>query len=236
MRPAFSADVTDFWGVSSLDAASADAYRIVVDPDLRADLLATLLEVVEGPALATLAPAAAERLRAATGDEVPRREFRSRLEDAGLALNGADVVSYLTPDAQRAVAALPPAPGTRALTPADAPEFARFCADAPADDLEEAYVELDHWRAHGTFVGERLVAAASAYPWRDSMLADVGVITLPGFRGRGLATRLVRAIAADALDLGYEPQYRCQTDNAASLALASAAGFERFAEWDVVTA
>lgn len=73
------------------------------------------------------------------------------------------------------------------------------------------------------------------YPWRETRLADLGVITLPAFRGRGLATRTVRAISAQAIADGYEPQYRCQLDNAASIALAAAAGFARFGEWDVMT-
>ena len=65
-------------------------------------------------------------------------------------------------------------------------------------------------------------------------LADLGVITLPEFRGRGLARATVLAMAADALERGYEPQYRCQLDNAPSVALALASGFRRFGEWIVV--
>ncbi|GLI26170.1 putative acetyltransferase [Agromyces rhizosphaerae] len=236
MPSEFSATVTDFWGVPPAATGATDAYRVIVDPELRTDLLLTLLDVVDGPLVATLSPATAERLRVADGESVGRAELRSRLDDAGLELNGADLVSYLTLEARRSVAAPPPAPGTRALTAADVSEFARFSADAPEDDLDEAYVELDHWVALGTFVDGRLVAAASMYPWRDSTVADIGVITLPEHRGRGLGRRLVQAIAAEALARGHEPQYRHQAGNAASAALARSAGFARFAEWDVVTA
>jgi predicted GNAT family acetyltransferase len=72
------------------------------------------------------------------------------------------------------------------------------------------------------------------YPWRDTHFADLGVITLPGYRGRGLARRTVRAISARALAEGYEPQYRCQLDNTPSAALARAAGFVQFGTWDTI--
>ncbi|GAA1219348.1 hypothetical protein GCM10009655_18590 [Rhodoglobus aureus] len=57
---------------------------------------------------------------------------------------------------------------------------------------------------------------------------------MPDFRGRGLAKQTDRAISAHALAAGYEPQYRCQIDNAASAALALSAGFGSFGQWDVV--
>nr|WP_246414180.1 GNAT family N-acetyltransferase [Microbacterium thalassium] len=125
---------------------------------------------------------------------------------------------------------------TRPLSEADAAAFAAFCATAPEADLDAAFVELDHWLVYGAFESGDLAAVASMYPWRDTRLADVGVITLPSLRGRGIGRRIVRAIAADAVSRGYEPQYRCQLDNLASVALAESAGFRRFGFWDVVTA
>lgn len=86
----------------------------------------------------------------------------------------------------------------------------------------------------GTFVDGRLAGAASMYPCSGTRFADLGVITLRGFRGRGLARATVLAMAAEALEGGYEPQYRCQLDNAPSVALASASGFRRFGEWAVI--
>ena len=72
------------------------------------------------------------------------------------------------------------------------------------------------------------------YPWGETRLADLGVITLPRFRGRGLGRATVRAMSAVALDWRYEPQYRCQLDNTASVTLARAAGFRRFGQWEVI--
>ncbi len=142
--------------------------------------------------------------------------------------------SATAPSGTAASAASDDRRSTRRLTDEDADAFAGFASAAPADDLDEAFVELDHWLAYGTFVDGELVAAASAYPWAGSLLADIGVITLPASRGRGLGRDTVRAISAAARALGYEPQYRCQLDNAASVALAETAGFVHFGQWRVI--
>lgn len=159
--------------------------------------------------------------------------LRNRARDAGLTWNGADLIHYVTLDDQRA---LEPERGhaVRPLTDADADAFAAFTAAAPEDDVDEAFVELDHWVIVGAFDGDRLVGAASMYPWQHSQLADIGVISLPEERGKGIGRALVRRLAADALQRGYEPQYRCQPDNAASVGLARSAGFTLFARWDVI--
>ncbi len=213
-----------------------DDFRVVIDPGLRDDLSLTLLDVVDGGGLATFQPAVASLLSVEDGQLIASRELRARITDAGLVLNGADNLFYLPLPARGELALRPGRAGTRALSEADAHAFAAFCATAPEADLDEAFVELDHWLVYGAFDSGRLAAAASMYPWRDTRLADLGVITLPSFRGRGIGKRIVRAIAADAVSRGYEPQYRCQLDNLASVALAESAGFCRFGFWDVVTA
>lgn len=73
------------------------------------------------------------------------------------------------------------------------------------------------------------------YPWRDAPLADLGVVTLPAHRGKGHARRLVRAISRRALGREHEPQYRCQLDNHASIALAASSGLTLFGTWDIVS-
>ena len=49
-----------------------------------------------------------------------------------------------------------------------------------------------------------------------------------------IGTATVRAISARAFELGFEPQYRCQIDNTASVALAKTSGFTLFGEWKVI--
>jgi len=156
----------------------------------------------------------------------------ARLAAAGIVPNDPDLLFY-APDAG---AAGPAANGVRRLTAADGPAFDSFQAAVPADERDEAWVELDHWAAFGRFDGDRLVAAASLYPWRDSVLADIGVLTLPAERGRGHARAVVHAARGQAARAGYEVQYRCRRDNAASVALARACGFVLLGEWAVVEA
>lgn len=66
-------------------------------------------------------------------------------------------------------------------------------------------------------------------------IAETGVLTLPPFRGKGHARNVVRAISRYAYEQGFEPQYRCQLDNQASVALAKAAGLTLFGKWQVVS-
>ncbi|WP_373889691.1 GNAT family N-acetyltransferase [Massilia sp. MB5] len=93
----------------------------------------------------------------------------------------------------------------RQLSQDDQGIFAEFCAGATEEDLDAAYVELDHWLVFGAFEQERLVCAGSMYAWMDSDIADFGMLTLPPFRGKGHGRRLVRAISQTALQLGFPP-------------------------------
>ncbi|CDL81132.1 GNAT family N-acetyltransferase [Xenorhabdus szentirmaii] len=100
--------------------------------------------------------------------------------------------------------------------------FSEFQSSAPEQDLGSTYVELEHWLVFGAFEHEHLVSAASMYPWSNAQIADIGVLTLEAFRGKGYARKVVRAMSKHAYMQGYEPQYRCQLDNHASLAVAKA--------------
>jgi RimJ/RimL family protein N-acetyltransferase len=73
------------------------------------------------------------------------------------------------------------------------------------------------------------------YPWGGARIADLGILTLPAHRRRCHARAVVRALCKHAAQEGYEPQYRCQLDNQASLAVAKAAGLTRFGTWQVVS-
>ncbi|MGN7703552.1 GNAT family N-acetyltransferase [Cellulosimicrobium sp. 22601] len=163
-------------------------------------------------------------------------DLRAALVRVDLVLHDPDLVHHLDDGARAALLGEADAPGVRRLTAEDATLFADFESAAPEQDLDDAYVELDHWAVFGAVDDDgRLVAAASAYPWGGSALADVGVLTLPDARGRGHGRAVVRALARHALHAGHEPQYRCQPDNAASVALAAAAGLTLFGRWEVVT-
>ena len=232
----FSRTVTDYWlpGAVAGAATAAGEYRVLTDDSPPGSFSLMILETSSYGRLLTLAPAQAGRLGLVGVPVVSEPALRSALAAAGAALHRADYLFYLPVEDQAAVRAEPVPGGTRQLTEADAEAFAQFAAAAPAQDMDDAFVELGHWLVMGTFADGRLVAAASMYPWRGTHLADVGVITLPGYRGRGLGRRTVRALSARALAEGYEPQYRCQLDNMPSAALARAAGFAQFGTWNVI--
>lgn len=157
------------------------------------------------------------------------------MTDAGVALHPADNVFYFSPAALETLLDEAPQPGVRQLSAADAALFAQFQSSASEQDLDSAYVELDHWAVFGAFAQGRLVAAASAYPWGNVRIADIGVLTLPAYRRRGHARAVVRTLSKHVAREGYEPQYRCQLDNHASFGVAKAAGLTHFGTWEVVS-
>ena len=61
------------------------------------------------------------------------------------------------------------------------------------------------------------------------------MLTLPDVRGRGFARAVVLTISDFSRREGYEPQYRCQLDNLASVALAKSCGFALFGKWIVAS-
>jgi RimJ/RimL family protein N-acetyltransferase len=234
----FSRAVTDYWlryGATN-ESGTTGEHHVVVDDTLPESRSLMLFEPVGRDGTLSLTSALADRLGLTGQTAVSADALARALDVTALKLNGADYLFYLPAQEQALVQSERVSPDTRQLTETNAGAFADFAAQAPADDLDEAFVELDHWLVFGTFVDEQLVSAASMYPWQGTHLADLGVITLPAYRGQGLAKATVRAISAQALRQGYEPQYRCQLDNASSVALARSAGFVQFGTWDVITA
>jgi len=230
----FSNEVTMHWlrGIPA-ETPRSDKTHVVIDTSLGEDREVSLLRVRNGPTILRLTPELARALSLTELDTIPSTAVAGRIADAGIVLNDPDHLFYLAPAARDELRVQPPRIGTRRLTLDDRRAFDRFVDDAPAPDLDEAFVELDHWLVFGTFDNGRLVAAASMYPWHGSHLADLGVITLPAARARGFARATIRAMSAYAIELGYEPQYRCQLDNLPSVALARAAGFTLFGDWEV---
>ena len=78
--------------------------------------------------------------------------------------------------------------------------------------------------AHGAFVAEVLVSIAVPF-YLGSRHGDLGVVTDPGFRGRGLSTRCAAAVAADLRVRGLVPTWTTSPDNTASRAVAARLGF-----------
>jgi GNAT superfamily N-acetyltransferase len=232
----FSPRVADYWLATDAHRGGGEvgSHHIVIDDALPDDRSLMLLEPIGQGGVLSATSTTIRRLRLDGKTTIDGQELARALTAANIELNGADFLFYLPVEEQRAVRSEPVDPVTRRLGEADANAFAVLSAEAPDEDLDEAFVELDHWLTFGTFVDDRLACVASMYPWRGTRLADIGVVTLPVHRGKGLARVTVRALSAAALERGYEPQYRCQLDNAPSVALARSAGFECFGTWDVI--
>nr|WP_277925856.1 GNAT family N-acetyltransferase [Sphingomonas sp. JXJ CY 53] len=163
----------------------------------------------DGTVSVALQPSLAERAQLLDAGSISLPDLRTRLAASGIVL-------------------------VRRVTEADRDAFDRFYRSASPQDRDDAWVEFDHAAVFGSFDGDRLVCAASMVPWPESPLADLGVLTLPDARGRGHARAVIAAIADHAVTAGYEPQYRCQTDNRASVALARSAGFGSLGQWEVI--
>ncbi len=232
-RPIFADYVYDYW-LPGNDRSQPGTYRVIVDAELPSARSVMLLHPCGSGGFLSLLPDIAQRAGLESDSEIATDTLVEALQRAGVALNGADYLFYLPKGEQKLLQSENLPTTVRQLTSGDTAAFETFVSAAPKDDLDEAFVELDHWLVFGCFVEDRLVSTASMYPWGGTLFADLGVITLPQFRGRGFGRQTVRAIAAQALERDFEPQYRCQPDNVASIQLAQASGFSLFATWDVM--
>lgn len=209
----------------------SESFRLSIDEEADSEYRVQIL-TRDACTFVLVSPGVAELpgIREATNEA----EVRGALTAGGLTMNGADYLFFL-PENQKAELRGAQGPShIRRLTAADEAAFKAFESAAPGDDFDEAFVALDHWAVFGAFEGEALIAAGSAYPFdEDTLLADLGVITLPSHRGQGHARAVVRALSRHALAQGLEPQYRCQLDNTSSVVLAARSGFVSLGTWDV---
>jgi GNAT superfamily N-acetyltransferase len=92
---------------------------------------------------------------------------------------------------------LRPAPtlGTRLLIDQDLPELQRLAADCGPTAWEHSGIDPARPPVFGCFAGERLAAAGMLERWGDRLL-HVGVVTHPGYRGRGYGKAVVSAMSA----------------------------------------
>ncbi|GGE58100.1 GNAT family N-acetyltransferase [Priestia taiwanensis] len=233
-----SETIIDFWRKPFLDGEVLyrnEVFTVVVNPNLDEDRRVMVLETSDNKVMVTLTPTMVEKIGLEIGQELSEGIFRQKLNEAGVMLHGADFLFYFSEEDKNVLVQEEIEGEVRQLTAQDNTVFSQFEGAASEQDLDDAYVELDHWAVFGSFEQKRLVAATSMYPWQDAQIADLGVLTLQAFRGKGHARRVVRAISKYALAKGYEPQYRCQLDNEASTALAKATGLTLFGKWDVIS-
>ena len=102
----------------------------------------------------------------------------------------------------------------RALSNADEAAFDAFIARSPEDDQEEADLGIKQEAVHGILDGERIVAGASIYEWYG--FVDIGVLTDPAYRRRGLGAAVVSGICGALLDDPRVVLYRHELGNLGS--------------------
>ncbi|AZZ92505.1 GNAT family N-acetyltransferase [Hahella sp. KA22] len=239
----FSSTIMDFWmtpftkGEVLLQTGSL---TVIANAALPEERRLMVLELSDGRVMAVMTPVMADKLGFYQLDALSTTALRQALQDTGVALHGADEIFYFSAQDKAKLMQETTEGDIRPLNIEDEAVFAEFQASATEQDLDDAYVELDHWEVCGAFIDDSLVCAASMYPWDSypgdhTRIADLGVLTLPPFRGKGYARKVVRAICRRASERGYEPQYRCQFDNQASASLAKAAGLTWFGKWEVIS-
>ncbi|MEB9682992.1 GNAT family N-acetyltransferase [Bacillus thuringiensis serovar pingluonsis] len=237
--PLVSNKITEYWNSQFLNGIiiySDKTFTVTINPNLSKDSRVMTLETNDGRFLAVLTPKMANILGFSKGQELSESDFRQKLHGLGVTMHGADCLFYFSEAEKKVLLQENQNSALRQLNEKDDKVFLEFESSASEQDLDDAYVELDHWAVFGSFVKNKLVCVASMYPWEeDVQIADLGVLTLLPFRGKGHARQVVRTICKYALEQGYEPQYRCQLNNEDSKLLAKAAGLTLLGKWDVIS-
>jgi len=78
--------------------------------------------------------------------------------------------------------------------------------------------------AYGAFIGRRLVSVACTF-FVGARFEDIGVVTEPEFRGRGLSTACAARLCGAIRRRGRLPSWTTSPDNSASLRVAEKLGF-----------
>lgn len=129
-----------------------------------------------------------------------------------------------------------PAAGAAAATTAeaeDAPHVVRCDAEL-FGRMDGGTVPKAYWSSADEFLrggvgfcvlrGGRLSATAFS-GFRRGALLEIGIETIPEFRGRGDAARAVAALVEHCVSAGLEPIWACRDSNVASYRLAERCGF-----------
>ncbi len=101
------------------------------------------------------------------------------------------------------------------------------------EDVEEGYVEVSHQIAFGCFHEGQLVAASSGYE-RTGFL-DIGVLTHPDFRRKGLGKAVVGVLCDWANEKHIIAQYRHDVINESSQHIARSLNFKLYFQTEAIT-
>jgi GNAT superfamily N-acetyltransferase len=115
----------------------------------------------------------------------------------------------------------------RLLSRDDRDALSDLFGSVTAQDWEYSGLKPDQPIA-GYFIGAELVSAAGYEVW-GGRIAHICALTRGDARGAGYGRACVRGIAAHAIEQGLIAQYQTLYENAPSLAIARALGFEDYA-------
>jgi RimJ/RimL family protein N-acetyltransferase len=223
-------DVVDRWwsewfGVEAEDLR-AEGVRVIADPPGMPGYRGIyLLRLGEGCTIGTppdLTDHVRERVAGASADEIYTRE-------AARALVGPDATLVLGPSRHAyldAATFVPTRPcDARRLCPDDGPEITAFRGSIDdAEWNESGFGSEDPDVMWGAFADARLSAMGNMTDFAGRP-ADVGLVTHPSARGRGLGASLAGAMIADALPAIPVIRYRALETNTPSLRVAEKLGF-----------
>lgn len=215
--------------------------RVVINPALEADEGVTILHTVSNAhTQVALLPAIADALHTAghlnhTG-VLTETALRNGLAHLGIHMHSADGLYYATTATREQWLSQNDAPHLRQLQHDDEMLLATLEYQSSDHDLDNAQITIEDWAVFGVITSDQqLLSVASIYPWGGPTLLDIGVLTLNSARGKGYGRQLVQAAGRFALQHNGELQYRSQTDNHASIALAKAACLTLFGYWEIPT-
>jgi len=117
-----------------------------------------------------------------------------------------------------------PAPLEGQRVPAEDDRLAALRKDCGEEEWAEAGFIFDRGVVYTLERNGIVVAAGNLTPFR-AQFADVGLITHPDHRGRGIAKQLASRMIADALPAAGVVRYRALSANAPSIAVARSLGF-----------
>ncbi|QFG69057.1 hypothetical protein [Ornithinimicrobium pratense] len=140
----FSSLVLSQWVPDEVRSLPEGEIAVPVDPALSANRSVSLLRLEGGCAVLSVSPARASELELIGEERVNVADLSARIERSGISFNDPDHLFYLTLGDQAVLQNESFGAETRQLTAADAALFEDFTSEAPEDDLDEAFVELDH--------------------------------------------------------------------------------------------
>jgi hypothetical protein len=111
-----------------------------------------------------------------------------------------------------------------------------LCNACPPGDVEEAELEENQEPDAVSFghIIEGKLMAYSGFRYWEEIFGDIGVLTHPAARSRGLARSATSMLCAWCLENDVIPMYRVSGENLASIRLPASLGFTRMVEIDAL--